>query len=139
MKLAVTLPSVGLWERVSVGEREISPEEADVRERWGGGAKGVRWPQWKIMWKNSRNSGMRPSKMTVHTMTKMLSVTFPSSILAKRRRLRRKETPKRLPGKMIRWGRLSVMRSLAVRVVVEREAMTTLMNMMMSRKMQTET
>ena len=42
------------------------------------------------------------------------------------------------PWKTRRWGRLSLMRSLAVRVVVERGAMTTLMVIMMKRKRQME-
>ena len=50
----------------------------------------------------------------------------------------RKEIPKRKHSKMRRRGRLILMRSLAVRVVVERGAMTTLMIIMMRRKMQME-
>ena len=70
-------------------------------------------------------------------MPMMLSVTLPSSLLAKRLRLRRKKRPtKRAPWKM-RWrGRLNLMRSLAVRGVVERGTMMTLTAIMMRRKMQ---
>ena len=49
-----------------------------------------------------------------------------------------KEIPKRTPSKMSQRGRLRLMRSLAVRVVVERGATRTLMNIMMRRKMQME-
>jgi len=68
----------------------------------------------------------------------MLSVAFPSSILAKRYKLRRKEMPKRVPWKMRRRGRLSLMRSLALMVVVERGAMTILIAIMTRRKPQME-
>ena len=47
--------------------------------------------------------------------------------------------PKMTPSKMRRRGRLSLMRSLAVRVVVERGATRTLTIIMMRRKMQIET
>jgi len=42
-KIFVAPPSVGLEERVSVGVREISLKGGEVRERWGGAAKEVRW------------------------------------------------------------------------------------------------
>jgi len=102
------------------------------------GKREVRWARWYIMWKSSRNSGMAARKMAVNTMPMMLSVVFPSSILAKRLRLRRKERPKRVPSKMRRWGGLSLMRSLAVRVVVEIGAIMILTAIMMRRKAQME-
>jgi len=52
--------------------------------------------------------------------------------------LRKKERPKKVPRKMGRRGELSLMKSLAVRVVVERGAMMTLMIIVMRRKMQME-
>ena len=52
--------------------------------------------------------------------------------------MRRKERPKSAPSKMRRWGRLSLMSSLAVRVVLERGATRTLTIIMMRRKMQME-
>ena len=48
------------------------------------GEREVRWARWKIVWKTSRNRGTPARKTAVITMTKMPSVTFPSSILAKR-------------------------------------------------------
>jgi len=48
MNPAVAPLSVELRERLSVGERGISPEVEEVRERWGG-AREVRWARKKIM------------------------------------------------------------------------------------------
>ena len=49
-----------------------------------------------------------------------------------------KERPKRAPWKIRRRGRLSLMRSLVVRVVVERGAMTNFTAITMRRNMQME-
>ena len=65
-----------LGERVSVGEREISPEEVEVRG-WEGGARLVRCSRWKIAWKRPRNSGVMTRSMAVNTMPTMLLVAFP--------------------------------------------------------------
>jgi len=69
-----------------VGEREISLEEVEVGHC--GGAREVRWARWKIVWKivwkNSREIGITARIVAVHAMMMMmLSVVFPSSILAK--------------------------------------------------------
>ena len=64
-----------------MGEREISEEGGDVRDCWGEGAREVRWAWRKIMWKSSRDSGMRTRDMAVFTIFQMLAVACPSSIL----------------------------------------------------------
>lgn len=67
-----------------MGVREVSDEGGEVRERWGGEAREVRWARWKIMWKSSRESGMVARDPAIPALRMMLSDAFPSSIFGKR-------------------------------------------------------
>ena len=74
---------LGWGERLSAGEKEIPPKEVKFG-RWVGGTREMRWSRWKIVWMTSRVRGLVGRNMAVPEMYPMLSVTFPSSIWAKR-------------------------------------------------------